>query len=127
MINDKIKQFISISVTGHVFMFCTREGIKDPKQIRQYEKRTREHLVKIANEGADIQEVEKALKAFLEALRNEIHQQHEIIASDLAEEQKPDSPQPKSEPKPGPEPEPVKPEQPEKQEVAYSDAMFAEE
>ena len=101
MLNDKIKQFISINVTGHVFMFCTREGIKDPKQIRQYEKRAREYLEQIANEGTDIKGLEKELRAFLERLRDELHQEIEIVVDE----------QPPLEPEP----------------VTYSDAMFAEE
>ena len=129
MLNDKIKQFISINVTGHVFMFCTREGIKDPKQIRQYEKRAREYLEQIANEGTDIKGLEKELRAFLERLRDELHQDIEIVVDGQppvepepepqAESAPGPEPSPKSEPEPDPEPKP--------EPVTYSDAMFAEE
>ena len=113
MLNDKIKQFISINVTGHVFMFCTREGIKDPKQIRQYEKRAREYLEQIANEGTDIKGLEKELRAFLERLRDELYQNIEIVVDG----QPPFEPEPEPQAESAPEPEPV----------TYSDAMFAEE
>jgi hypothetical protein len=98
MIDDKVEQFISINATGHVFMFCTHEGIKNAKQIRQYEKRAREHLEKIANQGADIQGVEKALKAFLDDLRIELHQADGILEAGLKVKQKPVKPQPISAP-----------------------------
>ena len=141
MLSDKIKQFISINVTGHVFMFCTREGIKDPKQIRQYEKRTREHLEQKALEGADIRGVEKELKAFLEQLRNEIHGDVNVAVDDKpAVKEQPKTAEKKLvEPGPETQPDPEKPQATEKdkeketgkekvkEQVAYSDDMFAEE
>jgi hypothetical protein len=73
MLDHKIKEYISISVTGRVFVFCTKEGIKNTALIRKYEKQVRDFLEQKANEGADIKTLEQLTVDRLEILRREIH------------------------------------------------------
>ena len=75
MLDHKIREYISISVTGRVFVFCAKEGVKNTAQIRQYEKQIRDFLEKKANEGADIKELERLTFERLELLRQEINGQ----------------------------------------------------
>jgi hypothetical protein len=72
MLDDKIKQFISISVTGRVFVFCTKEGIKSTSKIRKYEKQVRDYLEQKAKEGANMKQLEKLTSECLESIRQEI-------------------------------------------------------
>jgi hypothetical protein len=73
MLDNKIKQYLSISVTGRVFIFCTKEGIKNASLIRKYEKQVRDYLEQKAIEGADIKQLEQLTAERLELLRQEIH------------------------------------------------------
>jgi len=75
MLDHKIREYISISVTGRVFVFCAKEGVKNTAQIRKYEKQIRDFLEKKANEGADIKELERLTSERLELLRQEINGQ----------------------------------------------------
>lgn len=88
MLNDKTRQFISINVTGRVFMFCTKEGVKEPLKIREYEKQVREFLEKKALEGAGIRELEGLTKQKLEELKAQIHA--ETAAPEAEAESMPD-------------------------------------
>lgn len=72
MLTDRIRQFISINVTGRVFMLCTSEGIKSPLEIRKYEQHVRDILENEAENGADIKSLEKRLKEELEEIKRQI-------------------------------------------------------
>jgi hypothetical protein len=72
MLDHKIREYISINVTGRVFVFCTKEGVKSTLQIRQYEKQVRDFLEQKANEGADIKALEQFTTERLELIRQEI-------------------------------------------------------
>lgn len=72
-LNDRVKQFLSINVTGRVFMLCTGEGMKSAIQIREYQEAIRESLEDKARQGASPAELEMLLNAELEQLRLQIH------------------------------------------------------
>lgn len=75
MLDHKIREYISINVTGRVFVFCTKEGVKSTSKIRKYEKQVRDFLEQKANEGADIKALEQLTAERLELLRLEINGQ----------------------------------------------------
>lgn len=75
MLDHKIREYIAISVTGRVFVFCAKEGVTNTAQIRKYEKKIRDFLEIKANEGADIKELERLTTERLELLRQEINGQ----------------------------------------------------
>ena len=73
MLDPKIREYISINVTGRVFVFCTREGVTDTSRIRNYEKQVRDYLEQKAREGADIKQLERLTEQSLELIHQEIH------------------------------------------------------
>ena len=89
MLDDKIREYISISVTGRVFVFCAKEGVKSTPQIRKYEKQVRDFLQQKADEGADIKELEQLTTERLELLRQEINGQSAEKQSEKVEKVKP--------------------------------------
>jgi hypothetical protein len=72
MLNERVSQFLSINVTGRVFMLCTNEGVKNTAQIRRYEKEVRNILEQKALQGADLDELEPLMQVELENLRRRI-------------------------------------------------------
>jgi len=72
MQDHKIREYISINVTGRVFVLCAKEGITSTSQIRKYEKQVRDFLEQKARQGADIKALEQLTSERLELLRQEI-------------------------------------------------------
>lgn len=68
----KIREFISISVTARVFVFCRREAISDHHEIRRYQKLVREHLQALAESGADLPALQQALQQQLDSLLGQV-------------------------------------------------------
>lgn len=87
MLSDRIKQFLSINVTGRVFMLCTNEGVKKASLIRVYEEEVRQALEQKALEGADLAALEVLMQEELERLRLRIS--GEEIAPAAVEEKTP--------------------------------------
>ncbi|MBT8439817.1 MAG: hypothetical protein HKP55_11090 [Gammaproteobacteria bacterium] len=93
MLDHKIRQYITINVTGRVFVLCTKEGVKSTSQIRKYEKQVRDFLEEKANEGADIKSLEQLTAKRLELLRQEINGQLPEQPLEEAEKPKQTAPQ----------------------------------
>ncbi len=81
MLSDRIKQFLSINVTGRVFMLCTNEGVKKASQIRLYEEEVRQALEQKALDGADIAALEVLMQEELEKLRLRINGEEIVPAA----------------------------------------------
>lgn len=72
MLSDRVNQFLSINVTGRVFMFCANEGIKEPEKIRLCQEEVRQVLEQQAMLGANIESLEKHLQEELERLKDRL-------------------------------------------------------
>ena len=79
MLSDRVNQFLTINVTGRVFMFCANEGIRDPEKIRLCQEEVRQVLEQQAMLGANIELLEKHLHEEFERLKERLH--HEASES----------------------------------------------
>ena len=70
---DRVKQFIAINVTARVFMLCSQEGVREAKQIRQYEKQIRDALLAKSDDSTVVSQVEQYMQEELEHLKKQIH------------------------------------------------------